>query len=141
VKVIVATAVLAAAVAAAAQATTTPTKTPCPPASLLGSKLGVKVKSPTSTVYGTLSKTCSYAGTKGQIPIRVEFQTDTAASFATSEKAVKGLGLVQVKGLGQAAWTLKSGGDLDVYNKGVTLKIIAPLVAASKLEALAKTLL
>ncbi len=130
-----------AAMVAAAQATTSPTKTPCPAASLLDSTLGVSVKAPSSTVYGTSNKTCSYAGTKGQIPIRVEFQTDTPATFATSEKAVQGLGVVQVKGLGQEAWTLKGGGDLDVYNKGVTLKIIAPLIIAPKLEALAKKLL
>jgi hypothetical protein len=62
-------------------------------------------------------------------------------TFATSEKAVKALSPVNVKGLGQAAWTLKSGGDLYVYNKGITLKIIAPLITSAKLEALAKKLL
>jgi hypothetical protein len=131
----------AAAFIAAAQATTSPTKTACPAASLLDSTLGVSVKSPTSTTYSVYSKTCSYAGTTGQIPIRVTFQTDTPATFATSEKAVKNLGVVNVKGLGQAAWTLKSGGDLYVYNNGVTLKIVAPLITSPKLEALAKKIL
>ena len=131
----------AAALVAAAQATTSPTKTPCPAASLLASTLGVSVKAPTSTVYGTYEKTCSYAGTTGQIPIRVEFQVDTPTTFADSEKAVKGLGVVPVKGLGQEAWTLKVGSDLYVYNHGVTLKIIAPLIATPKLEALARKLL
>jgi hypothetical protein len=131
----------AAAIAAVAgHATTPPSKIPCPAASLVGSKLGVSVKAPTSTVYGTGFKTCSYAVTKGKIPIRIEFQTDTTTSFATSENAAKNLGVVPVGKLGQAAWTLKVGGDLYVFNKGVTLKIIAPLITAKKLEALAKAL-
>ena len=132
---------IAAVLVAGVRATTSPTKIPCPAASLLDSALGVSVKAPTSTIYSVYAKTCSYAGTKGQSPIRVEFQTDTAATFAASEKAVKNLGVVTVKGLGQAAWTLKVGGDLYVYDNGVTLKIIAPLIATPTLEALARKLL
>jgi hypothetical protein len=86
------------------------------------------------------NKTCLYKGS-GAIPVKVEFQEDTPTTFATSEKAVAALGLVKVTGLGKAAWTLKVGGDLDVYRDGETIKILAPLVPAAKLEALAKRLL
>jgi hypothetical protein len=127
--------------ASAAQAATSPTKTPCPAASLVGSELAVSVKAPTSTVYATYAKTCSYAGTKGQIPIRVEFQADTPSTFATSEKAVTGVGVVKIKGLGQAAWTTKVGGAVYVYSNGKTIKVIAPLIALPRLEALARKLL
>jgi hypothetical protein len=130
---------LAVFVCASAHAATSPTKTPCPSASLVGSELGLKLGSPTSTVVA-YNKTCLYKGT-GPVPVKVEFQTDTPTTFALSEKAVAALGLVKLKGLGQAAWTLKSGGDLDVYRSGATIKIVAPLVPATKLEALAKKLL
>jgi hypothetical protein len=128
--------------AAVAPAATSPTKTHCPSASLVGSELGVSVKAPTSMIYATYAKTCSYAGTTGQIPIRVEFQVDTPSTFAASENAVTGIGIVKIKGLGQAAWTTKVGGAVYVYSNGETVKVVAtPLIALPKLEALARKLL
>ncbi len=75
------------------------------------------------------------------IPVKVEFQEDTATTFATSEKAVSKLGIVIVHGLGKAAWATKSGGELQVFDGHETIKIQAPLAATSKLEALARGLL
>lgn len=125
---------------AAAATAASPTSAKCPAASLVSSTLGESLKTPTSTVtaYG---KTCTYQGS-GINSARIEFQADTASTFATSEKAVAALQkIVKVKGLGQAAWTTASGGDLQVYSNGETTKILSPLVSAAKLEALAHKIL
>jgi hypothetical protein len=92
------------------------------------------VKSPTSTTT-TYAKACIYPAGSA-IPIKVEFQVDTPSTFAAGEKAVPGV--VKVAGLGQAAWTTSVGGDLEVYRNGETVKILAPLVSAARLEALAR---
>ena len=122
-------------VSAAAATATSPKTAPCPSASVVNAELKPThpAKTPTSTVTA-FSKTCTYSASGG-LPIKVTFQVDTASTFAAGEKAVSGV--VKVNGLGQAAWTTKVGGDLEVYNKGETIKILAPLVSAARLEALA----
>jgi hypothetical protein len=113
-----------------------PTAAKCPSASVVSAELKESLKAPTSTVT-TYGKTCTYEGT-GIIATKIEFQVDTPATFSTSEKAVAAVQpIVKVKGLGQAAWTTKVGGDLQVFSNGETIKILAPLVSAAKLEALA----
>jgi hypothetical protein len=113
--------------------------TTCPSPSLAGSTLGLALKSPT-VVHSKYFTMCTYAG-GGAVPTRITFQMDTAATFAASEKAVSALSPVKVHGLGKAAWTLKSGGDLDVFTGAYTIKIVSPLTPSSKLEALARKLL
>ncbi len=131
-------ALLAAGVLAAGATAAAPNQTACPPRDVVGGALGVKVKAPTSTTT-SYAKSCAYASTP--LPVKVEFQEDTATTFAASEKAVSKLGIVVVHGLGKAAWATKSGGELQVFNGHETIKIQAPLVATSKLEVLARKLL
>lgn len=111
----------------------------CPSSSVVGGALGVTVKSPTSTKTA-YAKSCMYASTP--IPVKVDFQEDTSSTFATSEKAAAEVApLVVIHGLGRAAWATKVGGELQVFDGHETIKIEAPLVANSKLEALARKLL
>lgn len=110
----------------------------CPTASLVGAKLSEKLSGPSSQKF-TYGVNCTYKG--GLVPTTVDFQEDTASTFAAGEKAASVEGVVAVHGLGQAAFAAKSGGLLEVYSKGLTIKIDAPLVATSKLEALARALL
>jgi hypothetical protein len=112
-----------------------PSSAKCPSASVVGGALGLKVKSPTSSVT-PFSKICTYAG-GGLVPTKITFQEDTAATFAAGEKAV-GSTLVKVSGLGKAAWTTKVGGTLEVFNGNETLKILAPAASATRLEGLAR---
>jgi hypothetical protein len=126
-------AVLAVAGPAAALPTT------CPSAALVSKELSQKDSAPTMmrVPYNVI---CTYKGS-GIIPTRIEFETATASSFAAGEKAVVGLGLVKVSGLGKAAWTQTTGGDLQVFTGDETIKILSVLTPASKLEALARKLL
>jgi hypothetical protein len=111
-----------------------PSAAKCPAASTVDAALGMKDKGPTSSVT-PYAKICTYSG--GLLPTKITFQEDTAATFGAGEKAV-GSELLRVSGLGKAAWTTKAGGDLEVFNGSETLKILAPGVAASKLEGLAR---
>ena len=113
--------------------------TTCPSASLVNATLGQKVKTPT-VIHSKYFTMCTY-GSSDPVPTKITFQTDTASSFATSEKAVTALGPVNVHGLGKAAWTLKSGSDLYVFTGTYTIKIVSPLTPSAKLEALARKLL
>ncbi len=127
--------VLAAGTAAAA-----PTKTTCPSASVVNAVLGQHVKAPTSTTtpYGT---TCTYKGS-GIVPTKIEYQKDTAASFAAGEKSAGALGtLVKVSGLGKAAYGPKSGGFLAVFLGSRSIRITAPFISLSQLEKLAHKLI
>ena len=73
---------------------------------------------------------------QGRVPGR-----HLASTFATSEKAAgKFVPLLVIHGLGEA-WATKSPGLLEVFDGHETIKIQAPLVATSKLEALARKLL
>jgi hypothetical protein len=122
-----------------ASSAASPTATACPPASVVGAALKQKDRAPTSSTT-PFSKTCTYAGT-GLVPTKITFQKDTAATFAAGEKAASAIGIVKVPHLGQAAWTTKAGGDLEVYASGETVKILSPLTPAAALEALARKLI
>jgi hypothetical protein len=111
-----------------------PSAAKSPSAATVDAALGMKDKGPTSSVT-PYAKICTYNG--GVLPTKVTFQEDTAATFAASEKAVGSM-LVKVSGLGKGAWTTQAGGDLQVFNGSETLKILAPGVAAAKLEGLAR---
>ena len=113
--------------------------TSCPKASVVNAALGQKGKGPltTTTPY---SKTCTYPGS-GIVPTKITFQKDTAATFAAGEKAASVLGIVKLKGLGQAAWAPKAGGGIYVFEGGETVKILSPLTSIAKLEVLVRKLL
>jgi hypothetical protein len=130
---------LPAATAAGALAATSPAKAKCPSASVVGSTLGLHVNSPvaTRTTYATV---CTYHG-GGVVPTKVQYQEDTAATFAAGEKAAGATGaVVKVKGLGKAAYAVKSGGFLAVFLGNESIRITAPLVPTAKLEKLARNL-
>jgi len=117
-----------------------PSAVTCPSASVVNAALGQKNKAPTSTVTAYL-KTCTYRG-MSVTPTKVEFQVDTPASFAAAERADVALGIVKIKGLGQAAFAPRSGGFLYVYKGGgESIKILSPLSTLPKLETLARKLL
>ena len=111
----------------------------CPSASVVGATLGTAAKTPTKT-QSTYVLTCKY-GTTALAP-KVEFQTDTAATFAAGEKAANAsLPVAKISHLGKAAWGTKSGGLLEVFTGSYTIKILSPLTPLTKLEALARKLL
>jgi hypothetical protein len=112
----------------------------CPSASVVNKALGQSNKAPvsTKTPYGMV---CTYHG-RGIVPTKITFQKDTLATFAAGERAAAAAGsVVKVKGLGQAAWTTKTGGFLYVYDGGESIKILSPLTTSARLEALARKIL
>ena len=128
---------LAAAVSVAAGSAATP-KT-CPSASVVSAALGTKAGAPalTKNPYGI---SCKY-GSNALAP-KVEFQQDTASTFAAGEKAADAaLPVTKIAHLGQAAWAPKSGGSIYVFTGSYTIKILAVLTSLPKLEALARKLL
>jgi hypothetical protein len=127
----------AAAVLAASATAAAPASKTCPSAATVNAALGTHAKGPvvSSTPY---SKTCTYSGSGISSP-KITFQEDSLAAFQHDEKAVGSLA-VNVKGLGQAAWTT-NGGSLYVYANGIQYKILALLVATPRLEALARKLI
>jgi hypothetical protein len=132
---------VAAAVLVASASATSPSSRACPTAPVVDATLGLHAGAPVAT-RAEYSKTCTYAG--GILPTRIIFQVDTASTFAAGEKAAASAlpgSVVKVNGLGQAAWTTKSGGSLYVFDNGTTIKILALLTPTPKLEALARKLL
>jgi len=111
----------------------------CPSAAVVNAALGQKGKTPKLT-RSQYVVTCTYPGS-GPVATKIEFETDTAASFTAGEKGAAALHPVKVSGLGKAAWTLQSGGDLDVFTGTESIKILSPFSSAAKLEALARKLL
>jgi hypothetical protein len=112
----------------------------CPSAAVVNAALGQKNKAPTVT-HTPYAIVCTYKG-GGIIPTRVTFQKDTAATFAASEKAVVGMGIKTIHGIGKAAWTTKVGGAIYVFTGSYTIKVVAtPLTSFAKIEALARKLL
>jgi hypothetical protein len=123
--------------AAATASAAVPTK--CPSASVVSAALGTTASTPTLTKnpYGI---SCKY-GTSALAP-KVEFQRDTASTFAAGEKAASAaLHPTKVQHLGKAAWGTSSGGFLDVFTGAYSVKLLAPLTSLAKLEALARKLL
>ncbi len=125
---------------AGAGAAVSPAKTKCPSASIVNAALGQHDKAPTaqSTAY---AKVCTYKGSS-ILPTRIQFQVDTAATFAAGEKSAASLGgvVVKIHGLGKAAFATKVGGFLAVFLGNESIRITAPLVPLSKLENLARKL-
>jgi hypothetical protein len=106
---------------------------------VVDSALGLHVKSPvaTRTTYATV---CTYRG-GGVVPTKIQYQEDTAATFAAGEKAAGATGaLAKVKGLGKSAYAVKSGGFLAVFLGSESIRITAPLVSTARLEKLARKL-
>jgi hypothetical protein len=91
--------------------------------------------------YLTYAKICTYPGGLGLT--KITFQQDTAKTYAAGEKAAASrLGAKLVKKLtvsGHPAWTTNLG-DLYVFDTNQTIKILAPGIATTKLEALVKKL-
>src|SRR5579862_477929 len=111
----------------------------CPSASIVGAALGTKASTPrlAKNPYGI---TCTY-GSNALAP-KVDFQLDTAATFAAGEKAANAaLPVTKIQHLGKAAWTPKTGGFLYVFTGSYSIKILAVLTSLPKLEALARKLL
>jgi hypothetical protein len=111
----------------------------CPSASIVSTALGTKASAPTLTKnpYGI---TCKY-GPNALAP-KVEFQEDTAATFAAGEKAANAsLHVTKIQHLGKAAWAPGTGGFLYVFTGSYSVKILAALTSLPKLEALARKLL
>ncbi len=117
-----------------------PAKTKCPAPSLVGAALGLKLTAPTSQT-SPYAKVCTYKG--GSIlPTKIQFQVDTAATFAAGEKVAAAYGtVIKVKGLGKSAYGTKTGGFLAVFLGNESIRITALLKPLSKLEALARKLI
>ena len=129
--------VVLAAVAAIRVSAATPKS--CPSASVVSAALGTKASTAklTKNPYGI---TCQY-GTNA-LATKVEFQQDTAATFAAGEKAAgAALPVVKIAHLGRAAWAPKSGGSIYVFTGSYQIKILAVLTSLPKLETLARKLL
>jgi hypothetical protein len=132
-------AALAVLVLAAATASAAAIPKSCPSASVVSAALGTKASKPTltKTPYGI---TCKY-GTNALAP-KVEFQVDTAATFAAGEKAANGaLHVTKIQHLGKAAWAPQTGGFLYVFTGSYSIKVLAVLTSLPKLEGLARKLL
>ena len=111
----------------------------CPSAAEVSAALGQKDKTPVVT-RSTYGLTCKYGS--DPLAAKVEFQVDTASTFAAGEKAAAAaLPVVKVQHLGKAAWAPKGGGSLYVFTGSYTIKILAPLTSLAKLETLARKLL
>lgn len=136
----VAAVVLALTLTTTVGAAVAPTKTTCPAASVVNAALGQHDKAPIAQT-SLYAKICTYKGTS-IVPTKIQFQVDTASTFASGEKAAAGAAgaVVKVHGLGKAAWATKSGGFLAVFLGSESIRITAPLVPLSKLEKLARKL-
>jgi hypothetical protein len=126
---------------ASASAATPPVSRACPSATVVNKALGTHLRTPVATLYKTYAKICTYPGGIGLT--KITFQTDTAKTFAASEKAAASRLGNLIKKLtiaGHPAWTTNLG-DLYVFDGNQTIKILAPGTATAKLEALVKKLL
>jgi hypothetical protein len=133
-------AVLVVAWVADAASAAAPSKTKCPAASLVGAALGQKLKAPTSQ-SSAYAKVCIYKGASF-VPTKIQFQLDTASTFAAGERAAAATGaVIRVRGLGKAAFATKVGGFLAVFLGSESIRITAPLTPLSKLETLARKLI
>jgi hypothetical protein len=129
-------------------AATSPTARACPTAAIVKAELGLPAGAPVVT-RTPVSKTCTYPGAGILGSTQITFQVDTAAGFASGEKAAGTFGakITKVQHLGQAAWTTGLG-SLYVFDGHETIKILAlslgvrsPSTATVKVEALARKLL
>jgi hypothetical protein len=110
----------------------------CPPASLVDAKLGS-----TGSALAPDSKPsnlrCSYLGSALS---RIDFQLDTAASFEArkQEFTATGHNVVNIAGLGDAAFALDGGTYLAVLKGSMSITIVAPGSSATQVESLARLL-
>jgi hypothetical protein len=107
-------------------------KEDCPPASEVSSALGITVTGPTVETL-SFGKRCQYKSS-GAISPHIDFQKDTAGTFAAAEAAVPNA--TKVSGLGQGAFT--TTGFVYVYDGGVSVKVLSPLSTSAQVQALAK---
>jgi hypothetical protein len=133
------------AAAASTQRASTPVPKTCPPASVVSATLKHKVSKVTSTTASTATeskRTCTYK-TSVVVPTTITFGSPvTAAAFAASQKAAgKGVAVVTVHGLGNAAWAVKRGNGLAVLKGTLDIVISAPETTDAELEALARKIL
>jgi len=110
----------------------------CPPASLVDSTLGSTGSSLAPDSKPSILS-CSYIGTGLS---RIDFQLDTAASFAARKQqfAVTGHKVVDVAGLGDSAFTTDGGIYLAVLKGSMSITIVAPGSSATQVENLARLL-
>jgi len=126
--------------AAAVSAAVPPTKAKCPSASVVGATLGIHLSKLTSKTT-TNAKVCSYKTSLNVLAMTIQFQKETAASFAAGENAVAKSLRTTVKGLGKAAWGSKYGGFLAVFLGSESIRITAPGASLARLEKLARKLI
>jgi len=134
-----AAALLALAGAEGATAAPSPARTPCPAASLVGAALGQKDRAAGSQ-SSAYAKICLYKG-GGIVPTRIQYQADTASTFAAGEKAAATGSVVKLTGLGKSAYGTKSGGFIAVFTGSESIRVTAPLVSLTRLERLERKLL
>jgi hypothetical protein len=137
--------VLGASSASSAARLGTPVPKTCPSTSVVAATLKQKVSKVASafTSSSTGSKrTCTYT-TSFVVPTTITFGSPvTAAAFAASQKAAsKGVPVVTVHGLGNAAWAVKAGNGLAVLKGTLDIVISAPKTTDAELEALARKIL
>lgn len=113
----------------------------CPPASVVNAALAQSNGAPASAP-NPFGLTCVYKGA-GAVATKIQFQKDTAATFAAGENAVATTVVkpVSVSGLGESAYTMPSGGFLDVFTGSESIKITSPLSTTAQLEALARQIM
>ena len=117
----------------------------CPSTSVVASTLKQKVSKVSSTLSSSSTgskRTCTYT-TSFVVPTKITFGSPvTAAAFAGSQKAAsKGVPVVTVHGLGDAAWAVKAGNGLAVLKGTLDIVISAPQTTDAELEALARKIL
>lgn len=117
----------------------------CPSTSVVASTLKQKVSKVASTFSSSSTgskRTCTYT-TSFVVPTKITFGSPvTAAAFAASQKAAsKGVAVVSVHGLGDAAWAVKAGNGLAVLKGTLDIVISAPQTTDAELEALARKIL
>ena len=128
-----------------ATASTNPVPKTCPSTSVVAASLKQRVSkvTPVASRTATGSKlTCTYT-TSFVVPDTITFGSPvTATAFAASQKAAgKGVTVVAVHGLGNAAWAVKAGNGLSVLNGTLDIVISAPKTTDAELEALARKIL
>ena len=123
----------------------TPVPKTCPSASVVTATLKHKVSKVTSTASTTATgsnRICTYK-TSAPAPTTIRFGSPvTRAAFAASQKAAgKGVVVITVHGLGDAAWAVKAGNGLSVLKGTLDIVFSAPETTDAELEALARKIL
>ena len=118
----------------------------CPSTSVVASTLKQKVSKVASTFSSSSTgskRTCTYT-TSFVVPTKITFGSPvTAAAFAASQKAAsKGVPVVSVHGLGDAAWAVKAGtASPSSREHSTSADQRPPQTTDAELEALARKIL